>query len=222
MSMRISRLSLVALATLVLTAGRAWAMEEILGQTKEELKLKYEVTVQDHGTGRVTVVLTIADEGRLKPVQSVDLMIPMEKGQGSVDLMVSLDAREVDGTRVARVHLKKEWAQRAQIWLKTSTFDGKQLLERSIHPIPLADHMKNASAAPATQRALAPDERRAVEIARRAVAANDTWVERATFDPKRDGDGWTVDVERQPAVPGGHRFVRINARGEVVDYVRGR
>lgn len=149
MGMQTSRLSLMVLTALVLTGGRAWAIEGILGQTKEELKLKYDVTVVDHYTGRVTVVLTIADEGRIKPLDSVDLMIPMEKGQGSVDLMVSLATREVDGKRAARVHLKKEWAERAQIWLKTSSFDGKRAVERSIHPIRIADYLKNVPAATA-------------------------------------------------------------------------
>lgn len=72
------------------------------------------------------------------------------------------------------------------------------------------------------QRALSTDEQRAVEIARAAVAANDDWVDRATFDPKRDGDGWRVLVQRHPIVPGGHRTVRINADGEVAGYHRGR
>ena len=35
----------------------------------------------------------------------------MEKGHGSIDLMVSLTTREVDGKRAASVHLKKEWAE---------------------------------------------------------------------------------------------------------------
>ena len=90
--------------------------------------------------------------------------------------------------------------------------------KRGTAPAPKSE----VTVSPTTQRTLAADERRAVEIARGAVAANDDWVDRATFDPKRDGDGWTVYVERQPAVPGGHRYVRINGDGKVVEYVRGR
>ena len=148
------RWSMMVLAVLAVTADNAWAMGEILGQSKEELKLEYDVSVQDHGTGRITVVLTIAEEGRLKPLQAVNLMIPMEKGQGSVDLMVSLDARVVDGKRVARVHLKKEWAERAQIWLTTYSFDGKPLvLTHYIHPISVAQYLKGAPAPAATPAA---------------------------------------------------------------------
>ena len=63
----------------VLPAGLVWAMGEQLGETKEQLKLKYDVSVKDHGTGRVTVTLTIADQGRLKPLTSVVLVIPTEE-----------------------------------------------------------------------------------------------------------------------------------------------
>src|SRR5439155_26883103 len=78
MLMRTMRLSLMVLAALLLTAGQAWGIGEVLGQTKEELKLKYDVAVEQHvfderGTGRVTVTLTLADEGRLKPLDEVQL-----------------------------------------------------------------------------------------------------------------------------------------------------
>src|SRR5204862_7296887 len=63
-------------AAIVLTADRAWAMGVILGQSKEELKLQYDVAWMDHHNGRVSVMLTIADEGKLKPLSSVDLTIP--------------------------------------------------------------------------------------------------------------------------------------------------
>lgn len=73
-------------------------------------------------------------------------------------------------------------------------------------------------------------ESRAIEVARAAVAANDDWVERATFEPRRKDDGWVVYVERQEAGPngepfsvaGGHRFVFIDAHGNVTAYHRGR
>jgi hypothetical protein len=162
MFMRTIRLSLMVLAGLVLTGDRAWGSEGIrfLRQTtqeQEELKLKYDVTVLDHGTGRVTVVLTIADEGRLKPLDSIDLMIPMEKGSGWVDLEVSLATSEKDGKRAARIHLRKDWAERAQIWLKASTFDGKKGMERENFAIPISQYLKNAAAAaPAAKPEPAP------------------------------------------------------------------
>ena len=140
--------AVILAAALVLTARRAWALGEILGETKEQFKLEYELAVHDHGTGRVTAVLTIADEGRLKPLSAVELMVPKEDGDGYVDLSVSLATTEEGGKRVARVHLKKEWAGRAEIWLTTSTLDGKQTaLTRYHHVIPIAKGMKDAPAA---------------------------------------------------------------------------
>jgi hypothetical protein len=138
----------------------AGAIGFILGETKEELKLEYELSVQDHGTGRVTLVFTLADEGRLAPLDEVQLAIPAEEknedGSYWFDLVVAIDmARADDGKRVGRVHILKEWAERAEIQLNTHTKDGKMdPLTRLRHVIRVAEHMKappgasNPSAAP--------------------------------------------------------------------------
>jgi hypothetical protein len=142
--MRTLRLSSLVLAALVLTADLAWAEGLGLGETKEQLNLKYDVSVVDHGTGRVTVNLTIADEGRLKPLDSVDLVVPSKDGTGFVDLALSLATREVDGKRSVSVHLKRELAERAEIHLRTSSLDGKQEpLTWYYHAIPIAEYIKN-------------------------------------------------------------------------------
>ena len=137
MLMRTLRWSALLLATVavVWTAGRAWGMGLILGQTKEDLKLKYDVSVEGdnfdrESTKRVTVVLTLADEGRLKPLDEVELVIPSQEknkdGSNWMDLVVSIDMRKTnDGKRVGRVHIRKELAARAKIWLNTHTMDGK-------------------------------------------------------------------------------------------------
>jgi len=130
-------------AALVLGADPAWAEGFQLGETKEQLKLKYGVLLTDHGTGRVTVTLTIADEGRLKPLNSVDLGIPSKDGTGYFDLALSLATRKVDGKQVVSVHLKRELAERAEFDLKTSTLDGKQeALTWYYHKIPIAEYLK--------------------------------------------------------------------------------
>jgi len=101
-----------------------------LGQTKEELKLQYDVAATDHGTGRVTLVFTLKDDGRLKPIRSVDLYVPSdEKHEGGgrkSDLSLSLDLRKADDARVARVHITKELAARAELHVVTDHLDGKQ------------------------------------------------------------------------------------------------
>ena len=137
-------LSLVVLAAMVLTPNLAWALGFELGETKEQLKLKYDVAVADHGTGRVTVTLTLADEGRLAPLdRGVGLVIPSKDGTGYVDLSLSLERRKVDGKQVMSIHLQRELAERSEIHLKTETLDGKQLIETwYYHRIPIAEYLK--------------------------------------------------------------------------------
>ena len=81
-----------------------------------------------------------------------------------------------------------------------------------------------AAAAPlATDQAVVVDEAKVLQIARQAVATNDTWVDRAEFErPKRRTDGsWSVLVWRLPKVPGGHRIVLLDEKGRVTAYIRG-
>jgi hypothetical protein len=60
-----------------------------------------------------------------------------------------------------------------------------------------------------------------LEIAKRELANCDTWSDRAEFKVSRDGDGWSVYIERLPRTPGGHRVVSIDAAGNVTEYFRG-
>ena len=76
-------LSLMMLTALLLRAQPHSAMGEILRETKEELKLKYDVVVHDPGNGIVMVQFTLIDEGRMKPLYGVELMLPMANGSGS-------------------------------------------------------------------------------------------------------------------------------------------
>ncbi len=67
-------------------------------------------------------------------------------------------------------------------------------------------------------------ESKVADIARQAVATNDTWWDRAEFErPKRSSDGsWSVLVWRLPKTPGGHRLILIDERGTIAAYIRGR
>ncbi len=169
MLMRTLRLSVMAMAAVVFAGSLAWGMGVVLGQTKEELKLDYGVSVVDHGTGRVTVVLTLADEGRLKPLDEVQLAIPgqeTEKDGGHwMDLVVSMDMQQTDdGKRVGRVHIRRDLAERAEIQLNTHTMDGKHdPMTRLHHVIPLAKYLRTEerSAAAARPRATPATERAA-------------------------------------------------------------
>ena len=152
-------LSLVLLTVLILAPGRAWAIGEILGQTKEELKLKYDLSMQDHGTGRVTLVFTLADAGRLEPLDEVQLRVPGSRdeqrhGGHWMDLVVTVEMTELDGgKRVCRMHMLKEWAERAEIWMNTHTIDGKtDPLTRLHHIIPIDKYLKKAQVTAAKAR----------------------------------------------------------------------
>jgi hypothetical protein len=72
-------------------------------------------------------------------------------------------------------------------------------------------------------KAMAEEESRIIEIARKAVAENDDWVERAVFPtPIREADGsWSLRVQRIPFTSGGERYLSIDAKGNVTKYGRG-
>lgn len=86
-----------------------------------------------------------------------------------------------------------------------------------------SSRVETASPTTSTQ-SLTVEEKRIVEIARQAVATNDTWVDRAEFDrPVKNPDGdWSITVWYRPATPGGHRTITINEDGKVTDYQRGK
>src|SRR5687767_2762588 len=88
-------------AAMAVSAHLAWAEGFELGESKEQLKLKYDVEVADHGTGRVTVTFTLVDEGRLKPLdRGVSLVVPSDDGTKSVDLSVSVKGKRIDGKQI--------------------------------------------------------------------------------------------------------------------------
>lgn len=170
MWMRALRWSLMVMAAVGLTGGVAWGIGwvgYVLGETKEALELKYDVAVAEHafdgrGTGRVTVMLTLADEGRLKPLHEVQLVIPgREKNKDashSMDLVVAIDMVKADGgKRVGQVHVLRELAERAEIRLNTHTMDGKMDPSKRLHyVIPVAEYLKNAPVPPAAPAAAPP------------------------------------------------------------------
>ena len=92
----------------------------------------------------MTAVLAIADEGRLGPLTAVQLVVPSENGTGYVDLSLSLQTTDTDGKNVARVHVLRSLAKRAEIQLRTRTLDGKQEpLTWYYHTIRIADRLED-------------------------------------------------------------------------------
>ena len=136
-------------AVLAIPASTALAIGFELGASKEDLRLSYEVTVYDHDTGRVTVTFRLEDDGRLKPLSSIDLSIPSKEkhtgGGYKSDLSISMAVRQEDNKQVARVHIRKDWAERAEIRLKTGHLDGKQAVATwYYHAIPLKEIVARA------------------------------------------------------------------------------
>lgn len=137
-------LLLLVFAAVVSATNMAWALGFELGETKEQLGLKYIASVTDHKTGRITFVLKLGDEGRLKPLNSVDLVVSSKDGTGYVDLSVGLEPRDENGLQVVRVHVHKDFVDRAQIQLRTSHLDGKQQVATwYYHVIPIKKYIKD-------------------------------------------------------------------------------
>lgn len=172
-TLRCSVLVIAAATAVVWMAGHALGLGFMLGQTKKELKLEYDVSVYDHKTGRVTIKFTLADEGRLKPLDAVQLSIPGKKknkdGGNWMDLVVAIDMKKTDGgKRVGRIHILKELAERAEIWLNTHTMDGKkQVMTRLHHIIKIEKYMKSAKTNPKKPAPPPPPSKRASPAAER-------------------------------------------------------
>ena len=133
MSNRFSRWAtgLLVVAAIVLTAQQTWAIYYGLPPSKDEWKLKYEVEVLDDNSNTVTVVFTLADEGRLKPIYSIDLVAFSKQtdsqGGRSYDVKERFDLKPTDdGKRAAQVKMRKEFVDRAKIRVLTQTVDGKR------------------------------------------------------------------------------------------------
>ena len=59
-------------------------------------------------------------------------------------------------------------------------------------------------------------------LAKRAVAANDTWADQADYlKPEQNSDGsWTVLVSRKPKTPDGYRVITVGSDGKIQKYFR--
>jgi hypothetical protein len=114
--------------------------------------------------------------------------------------------------------MRTRWAARvAQFWPVMST----SLLILMLGLFAACSQSRTAHVK--ADRALTAEEKRIVEIARRAVATNDTWVHRAEFriPRKEESGGWSVVVWRLPATPGGFRIVTIDQNARVTEYAYG-
>lgn len=143
MSIRLSRVAtgLLVVAVMALLPSLCWAVYYQLGPSKDEWGLKYDVAVSDADGDQATVVLTLADEGRLKPIYSATVVAfsePDRDGGRSYDVKAPIEfTTTTDGKRVGQVQIRKEFADRAQIRILTLTVNGKRQTSASYYDIPI-------------------------------------------------------------------------------------
>jgi hypothetical protein len=167
MSIRLScRLAagILVVAVIVLMSDRSWGIYYGLGPSKDEWKLKYDVAVYEADGDKLTVVFTLADEGRLKPFYSLELVAFSKQtdpqGGRSYDVKAPIELKPTaDGKRAGQVQIRKEFADRAKIRILTRMVDGKrQPSGGAYYDIPIAKYLSKAPAAasPATASRPAP------------------------------------------------------------------
>ncbi len=154
MSIRLSRLAtgLFVVAALVLMSDRCWAIYYGLGPSKDEWGLKYDVAVNDADGDMVTVEFTLAKEGRLKPIHSINLVAFSKQtdsqGGRSYDLKERIELKPTkDGRRAGQVRIRKEFVDRAKFRILTLTIDGKRQQSGAYYDIPLNKFLNKAPAA---------------------------------------------------------------------------
>ncbi|HVW00047.1 MAG TPA: hypothetical protein VHB77_06900 [Planctomycetaceae bacterium] len=127
-------------------ANLVFALDVPLPETKDQLGLKYDVAAEDLGNGRVDFVLTVRDEGRLKPLDSVDLVISGgARCGGANDLSLSLATTSREGKITTHVLLSKDLAARAEFRLRNYSLNGEtQPFKYYYHSIALAPSLDAA------------------------------------------------------------------------------
>jgi hypothetical protein len=155
MNIRLLRLVTIlsVVAVTLLTSGPSWAVYNVLGPSKDEWGLKYEVQVSDAGRGTLTVVFTLADEGRLKPLSLIELIALSKEtdnqGGHSYDVRVPIVLKPTqDGRRAGQVQIRKEFADRARIRILTDRVDGQPRQSGwACYEIPINKFLNKAPAA---------------------------------------------------------------------------
>jgi hypothetical protein len=153
MIIRFSRLAIVVLVVaMALMSSRCWAIFTGLDPSDDDWGVKYDVAVKQAGQDNLSVVLTLADEGRLKPFWKLELISmskpPVDKGSVMYDMRSSFDLKPTaDGRRAAQVLIRKEFADTAMIRIITLNVDGRRLTQHAAYyDIPLNKFLKKAPA----------------------------------------------------------------------------
>ena len=146
----------VVAAIAALLPGRSWAIYDKLGPSADEWKMKYDVEMKPVEGDKQTVVFTLADEGRLKPFYSIEVVAFSRQidsqGGRSYDLKAPIELKATDdGKRAGEVQIRKDLADRAIIRILTLTVDGKRRSSAAYYDIPLKKFLNKAQAASSTK-----------------------------------------------------------------------
>ena len=139
---------LLVIIAVVLMTSCGWAHWYALGQSKDEWGLKYDGEVDASGD-KLIVRFTIADQGRLKPIDSVFVMAfsnPDRTGTNLVKAPIKMKPTE-DGKLTGQVEIGKEFADRAVIRIFTLTVNGRSQMAgptagARYYDIPLKKYLK--------------------------------------------------------------------------------
>lgn len=163
MNIRLSRFAsaMLVVAAIFLMPGRSWAVYYWLGPSKDDWGMKYGVEINDAGQDTVTVVFNLADEGRLKPFDLIELIALNKEtdsqGGHTYDVRAKIELKTTkDGRRAGQVQIRKEFADRAKFRILTRTIDGKAQATESYYEIPINKFL-NKTPATASHSASRPD-----------------------------------------------------------------
>lgn len=149
---------LLVVIAVVLMTSRSWAHWYALGPSKDEWGLKYDGRVDAADGGKLIVRFTIADQGKLKPVDSVFVMAfsnPDRTGTNLVKAQIKMKPTE-DGKLSGQVEIGKEFADRAVIRIFSLTVDGRSQMAgptagARYYDVPLKKYLKKAPLAALSQ-----------------------------------------------------------------------
>ena len=151
MSIRLSRMAtgVLMVAAMALLPSLCWAVYYPLGPSKDEWGLKYDVAVSDADADKATIVFTLADEGRLKPIYSATVVAfsrPDRDGGRSYNVNAPIEFKTTkDGKRVGQVQIRKKFVDRSQIRILTLTVDNKRYTSASYYDIPIKKFLNKGS-----------------------------------------------------------------------------
>jgi hypothetical protein len=151
MNFRLSRLAkgVLVVTAIVLMSERSWAIRNGLPPSKDEWGLKYDVVVNEADGDMLTVVFTLADEGRLKPFYSLDLVAfskPDGQNGRSYEFNEPIKLKPTDdGKRVGQVQVPKKFLDRAQVRIISLMVNGKRQPSGGVfYDIPIKKYLNKA------------------------------------------------------------------------------